>query len=293
LECYENQSHPINNLILVDNCSSDGTVDFLKQWEKGEGNFRREALYLDKNTGGAGGFGFGMEFALRLIDEGKLRADWILVSDDDAFPEPDAIKCLVDFYERLNTDEQNEIASVSSAVINHGEIHLAHRSKIQKNFLRVRFVGIDTEAYKKTSFEMDLFSYVGTMIKVEALRKAGTTNKDLFIYGDDNEHSFRLKQFGKLVCVPQSHFIHDTPGVETRKIGWHNYYNRRNQLYILKKYFPKRYLFTRICKRYILDISPLSKNTKDERKLFLAAQQDALAERLGKHSLYKPGFDFK
>jgi GT2 family glycosyltransferase len=163
---------------------------------------------------------------------------------------------------------------------------------IQKKMLRVKFVGISKEEYKKPYFEMDLFSYVGTMIKVDALRMAGTTNQELFIYGDDNEHSFRLKKYGKLICVPESRFIHDTPGVETREVGWHNYYNRRNQLYIIKKYFPKRYLVTRLCKRYLLDISPLSRYTKDERRLFLTAQQDALAERLGKHAVYKPGFHF-
>lgn len=131
------------------------------------------------------------------------------------------------------------------------------------------------------------------MIKVSALKNVGTTLRDLFIYGDDNEHSLRLGKIGKLVCVPASVFVHDTPGVETRKIGWHNYYNRRNQLYILKEYFPLRYFINRFFKRYILDISILSKNTSEEKKLFKTAQMDALKNKLGKHPVYKPGFVIK
>lgn len=290
LECYEKQEYPLERIIVVDNCSSDGTVEFLREWQAEAGAFRREALYLKENTGGAGGFGSGMEYALKRMDEGVFEADWILVSDDDAFPEPDAVKQLIYYYNRQTLEVQNGIVALSSSVINKGEIHESHRSRIQRSALRVRFVGVSKEEYEKEAFDIDLFSYVGTMIKTSALRKAGTTNKALFIYGDDNEHSIRLAKMGRLLVVPASRYIHDTPGVETRSVGWHNYYNRRNQLYILKKYFPKRYFYSRMIKRMILDESLISKYTKEERNLFKTARLDAMSERLGKHSKYRPGF---
>lgn len=293
LSCYEMQTYKIEKIIIVDNCSTDGTIDFLKKWLDSKTNFDKEVVYLSENTGGAGGFGAGMDHALNLVNSMQLKTDWILVSDDDAFPNDDAIEKMIAYYQKQEVEKQNEIVALSSAVVNHGQIHESHRSRIEKDFFRIRFVGVDKKYYNTDGFEIDLFSYVGTMIKVSALKNVGTTLRDLFIYGDDNEHSLRLGKIGKLVCVPASVFVHDTPGVETRKIGWHNYYNRRNQLYILKEYFPLRYFINRFLKRYILDISILSKNTSEEKKLFKTAQMDALKNKLGKHPVYKPGFVIK
>ena len=293
LSCYEKQTYKIEKIIIVDNCSTDGTIDFLKKWLDSKTNFDKEVVYLSENTGGAGGFGAGMEHALNLVNSMQLKTDWILVSDDDAFPNDDAIEKMIAYYQKQEVEKQNEIVALSSAVVNHGQIHESHRSRIEKDFFRIRFVGVDKKYYNTDGFEIDLFSYVGTMIKFSALKNVGTTLRDLFIYGDDNEHSLRLGKIGKLVCVPASVFVHDTPGVETRKIGWHNYYNRRNQLYILKEYFPLRYFINRFFKRYILDISILSKNTSEEKKLFKTAQMDALKNKLGKHPVYKPGFVIK
>lgn len=47
LDCYEKQNIELAELIVVDNHSTDGTVQFLKDWEKRIGRFRRNVLYLD------------------------------------------------------------------------------------------------------------------------------------------------------------------------------------------------------------------------------------------------------
>lgn len=292
LKCYESQTFKPTRIIVVDNCSNDGTQEYLKDW-KTNTSLSSELVFLNENTGGAGGFGTGMDYALKEIKESKLDADWILVSDDDAFPKDDAIEKMIEFYSCLNKNEQDNIVALSSTVLNHGEIHEGHRSRVNKNLFRVRFVPVSKDEYVNKSFEIDLFSYVGTMIKVDALLSCGTTNKELFIYGDDNEHSLRLRKLGKVICVTDSIYNHDTPGIDSRKIGWPSYYNRRNQLYILKKYFPRRCFYTRYIKRYLFDISVFSKHSKEEKKLFKTAHHDAIKGKLGKHPIYKPGFTIK
>ena len=290
MKCYEKQTYKFSRMIIVNNNSSDGTKEFLDYWKNISEDYNKDVIHLDENIGGAGGFGTGMDYALNLIKSNQDDFGWIIVSDDDAFPKEDAIEKMLNYYNNKTQDEKEEIVALSSTILNHGEIHESHRSIIEKTLLRLKFIGVDKKYYDQEAFRIDLFSYVGTMIKISALFDAGTTNKDLFIYGDDNEHSIRLGKVGKMFCVTNSIYIHDTPGVESRKIGWSNYYNRRNQLYILKKYFPKRYFLLRLVKRHILDASFLSKNTRSEKEIFKAAHRDAVSGKLGKHAKYKPGF---
>ena len=46
-------------------------------------------------------------------------------------------------------------------------------------------------------------SYVGPVIKKEAMKNAGLCNKDFFIWYDDFEHMYRLEQHGKIGYLPQ------------------------------------------------------------------------------------------
>ena len=118
LSCYEKQTYKIERLIIVDNCSSDGTIDFLKEWIDIKADFDKDVVYLSENTGGAGGFGAGMDYVLDLVNLMRLKTDWILVSDDDAFPNDDAIEKMIVYYQNQEKKRQNEIVALSSAVVN-------------------------------------------------------------------------------------------------------------------------------------------------------------------------------
>ena len=56
LKKYQEQTYLPKHLIVVDNCSTDGTREFLEQWEKIEDKYEKHVLRLSTNTGGAGGF---------------------------------------------------------------------------------------------------------------------------------------------------------------------------------------------------------------------------------------------
>ena len=291
VEYYEQQTYPIQEVVIVDNHSTDGTIQYLKEWVNGKGNFKRKTVLLNENCGGAGGFGAGMD---EVLDEGRrheLDADWVAVADDDAFPRKNSFEKIIDYYKSLSDKEQEDISVLCSRVVNCGKTHINHRNRIKQSILRARFMAVPEEEYDKDAFDIDIFSYVGTFIKVNALQKVGTTNRDLFIYGDDQEHSLRLRKVGRMQCVPSSVYDHDRPGLGERKIGWHSYYDSRNHVYILKKYFPIQCLIMRCIKRYILDMSVFSSNTQQERKLFKTAYMDGIKGNLGKNSVYKPGFE--
>src|ERR1700733_9707644 len=62
LECIRSQTYPIFRVIVVDNLSTDGTREFLRESCDGLIN----PLLMERNMGGAGGFSTGIEHAYRL-----------------------------------------------------------------------------------------------------------------------------------------------------------------------------------------------------------------------------------
>lgn len=285
IQHYENQILKPSFILIVDNCSSDGTKEYLDQWEKEIADIDRYVVHLNSNTGGAGGFYFGMQEAL------KLSPDWVWVSDDDAYPRQNALKELVDYYTNLSSNEQDEIASLCCAVYNQGKIHEWHRNHMSVTKLKVKIFPSTREEYQQKAFSIDIFSYVGAMIKSSVLKKVGLDRKDFFIYCDDQEHSIRISKEGKIVCIPTAIIDHDTKPFDGNVINWGRYYKVRNDLLMIKYNFPKRYYFLRYWRRYLRDVSIFSKNPSVLKKELKAAYRDAANGRTGIHPIYKPGWN--
>ena len=74
----------VDNIVLIDNNSTDGTRELLM--EKGI-LFNKRIIYkrLEHNLGGAGGFYEGIKESM------KLKPDWVWIMDDDTIP---TINCL-------------------------------------------------------------------------------------------------------------------------------------------------------------------------------------------------------
>ena len=90
-----------DHLIIVDNCSSDGTRPWLTQLESSRNDVM--ICMLDSNQGGAGGFSHGIREAY------EAGADWIWVMDDDTIPEPDALEMLANCADDLSKNQGTEM----------------------------------------------------------------------------------------------------------------------------------------------------------------------------------------
>jgi rhamnopyranosyl-N-acetylglucosaminyl-diphospho-decaprenol beta-1,3/1,4-galactofuranosyltransferase len=116
-----NQSQILNAILIIDNCSSDGTEEDLfkhnyitelptkkenhvfkvetkltRRTHQEEGNIQIIYLRLPINTGGAGGFYEG----IKLGDE--LNFDWLWLMDDDGIPDKEALKELLKSSSKAN-----------------------------------------------------------------------------------------------------------------------------------------------------------------------------------------------
>lgn len=210
LEKYDNQTYKPEYILIINNNSNDGTKEFLNQWINKELGYKKYIYNLEENIGGSGGFYIGLEEAK------KLSADWIWVADDDAYPEENA-------FEEINKLSKEidfvDYSAICGKIINNGKIDLEHRRRIKKGIVGIKEYNVTEEEYGREYFYIDSFSYVGTLINKEILKKVGSTLKDLFIYYDDTEHSYRLKQEKPIICVPAVIINHDSP-IQENKVTW-------------------------------------------------------------------------
>lgn len=287
LECYDVQSTPFRNVIIVDNHSTDGTRDFLKQWKEVPSQYRKHILFLDSNLGGSGGFYAGEEYAL------TLNPDWVFVSDDDAYPEEQTVAKFLCFFE--NHKEEGKVSAICASVLDmEGNVINGCRSHLHVDKKGFSLQAAEAEEYKRSYFQFNCLSYVGIFLNTNALRSTGLVNKDFFIYQDDVEHSIRLSKYGTMICVPEIKVTHDSlPQAKTSQAVlsaslWKEYYAARNRAYLLLRHFP------RISRINILN-TLLEITARKERSLSAVAKMtleginDARKGRLGIHPFYRPG----
>jgi GT2 family glycosyltransferase len=291
INSFEKQTVLPVYIIIVNNHSLDGTEAFLKEWEKENSGYQKKVINTESNLGGSGGFYLGLSTSL------KLSADWIWVSDDDAFPKPDALEKASSFLDS-NEDNLDNISAICGEVINNGEIDLDHRRTIFVRHCKILSVPSSKDQYLNPFFEINSFSYVGTIINKYKIMQVGLPNKDFFIYYDDSEHSLRLSKVGKILCVPKIVVFHDQP-LDLKKrssgISWKTYYGMRNSLVMYREFFPKfivdMYFQKQMLKLFFEKI--FSPKKAKENAIIKQGLLDGRSKKLGIHPIYKPGWKLK
>lgn len=231
---YDEQLILPQKIIVVDNCSTDGTKEFLNNWESLSHDYEKKVIYLDKNYGGSGGFYEGM----KAVQEENF--DWLWISDDDAYPDKDAFDIL-----NKAIVQHKDYNTFCSSVITSEGIDKGHR-KIIRDQNDVLGTPSSDEMYNKEYFDINVFSFVGSCVNKRVLDTCGLPMKDFFIWFDDTEYSLRVNEKFKIMCVPDIKVYHDTIIEKEWRYSWKTYYGERNKLYTLQKHMPddefKKYL---------------------------------------------------
>lgn len=289
LLCYEQQTASFRNLILVDNCSTDGTKEYLDKWKQQKAPFQKVVIHAEENLGGSGGFYLGQKKAM------ELGADWVFVADDDAYAATDMIE---QFYCFIEENRGLQYSAICGEVINtDGSICLTHRANFVIKPCKYIFrQNSSFEDYQKRYFQIDILSYVGSFLNVHSLRKTGLVNPLYFIYFDDTEHSFRLKKTGNIVCVPAIKIVHESAASSTHSnseivVSWRDYYQLRNEMHMILKHKP--IIGIRILARYFRKtyLSPRKLSSYDKVKSI--SYLHAVFNILGKNKKYSPGWEIK
>ena len=279
LKCFSSQTEKPTYVIVVNNASTDGTFEFLSRWRAEEDGFEKIVLTLPTNTGGSGGFYEGL-----LLAQNKS-ADWIWVSDDDAFPEQDCLLVAKQFIMLKN--DIDSYSALCGAVYNRGKINVMHRRRTFHKGVKYCSVPVGGDEYSKDFF-CNTFSYVGSILNKAKLKIVGLPQKDYFIWNDDTEHSLRMGKVGKIICLPLMKINHDEVS-DSVSFSWKSYYGTRNRLDMMRRNFPC-YVFVYQWLKYTFFALRRFVLNREEGLLYFAAVKDALFRNYGLHKKYRPGW---
>lgn len=224
-------------VVVVNNCSSDGTEEFLN----GQQDVRLIVHNSTENLGGAGGFEVGMRLAVQEFDP-----DWVVVMDDDARPYGGAF----DQFVSQPRDKASGGADVWAAAVYYpdGEICEMNRPSVNPFwkpgvFMKTLFgAGRDGYHIAPSTYDgiepqsLDMSSFVGMFISRGVIDEMGYPEGALFLYGDDVIYSLRLRRRGfTMLFDPQVRFEHNCTTFSNDNKGvysplWKVYYNYRNGL---------------------------------------------------------------
>ncbi len=264
LKSIENQTYKPEIICILDNASSKETLDLLEKKriltpfdreniEKENFNFKLEDmpcylktiktnsnnyiyLRLKENTGGSGGFYYGLKYLHEYTD-----LDGYYILDDDGILDENCLKEIIPY-----TNDYLSITSLKLDRDNPRKLvpHIGSCKKDGKmisikDFIKRKVWTVPIRKYikKQLPVEVCFSSFVGWYFARELVSKVGYPKKNFFIRADDAEYSLRLeKNKIKTLLVPLSKIYHPNSNIKPDNLIKY-FFDFRNFTYIFKHYF--------------------------------------------------------
>ena len=180
-------------VVVVDNASTDGTTDLLR-----ERYADLEVVHLTSNTGGAGGFAAGIERAL------THAPDLVWLLDDDTVPTPTAAEGLATAWSTYPGERPAVLAS--RVVWTDGRDHPMNTPRTKP--------GASADERRAAAavgcLPVRSASFVSIACDAARVRERGLPVADYFLWNDDFEYTTRLIRGGVGLSVPGSLVVHKT-----------------------------------------------------------------------------------
>ncbi len=233
LAAVHRQSRAPDAVIVVDNASADDTAAAVRQHYPSA-----RLTELAHNTGGAGGFAYGLALAL------SGGADLVWLMDDDTVPEPDALATML---EARASRPGGPPALVASRVLwTDGRAHPMNTPRAkpfaaQAERLAAAAVGC---------LPIRSASFVSILVDAGVCRRRGLPQADYFLWNDDFEFTTRILRGNPGLLCPASVVVHKTRtfGATDADPGPRFFYEVRNKIWTLRSGAPlapaERVLYT-------------------------------------------------
>jgi hypothetical protein len=213
------------DVYVVDNASTDGsTVAIYEQ-------YRNKVFVIENeiNKGGAGGFNTGIE---AVLEKGYT---YIHLLDNDAFLDAYTLENSMEFLE-----QNPDVGVVGSKIYLMDAPEQIQEMGARINYntfnIELNYGGAIDDGTIPDVLECDYVPACSMMIRTEALRKAGTMDEQYFIYWDDIDLGYRIKQAGyRIVSYGQAKAWHKR-GAAAKTNTFSTYYFWRNRVHFFASY---------------------------------------------------------
>ncbi len=233
------------DVVVVDNASTDGSQEELKQVASGESRVR--CIFLKENIG----FAAGNNVALKEIDSEFA----MLLNSDAYFPTNADVESSLDFM-----DQYQDVGILSPYVkLGNGNIDPAcHRGFPTPWNAWSYFLGFEKTGILKTVFggyhqtwkdlttihEIDACTGAAMILRTEAVEEVGLLDEQFFMYGEDLDWCFRFKELEwKIIFFPTLTVIHDkhSSGLKKEKRDKRQGSTTKEAFYDAMKLFYKKH----------------------------------------------------
>lgn len=214
------------DILIVDNASTDGTGEFV------QGLYSKEERVIYENTGsnlgGAGGFSYGIRWAV------VHKYEYLWIMDDDTIPVSNALEKLKRISDLLNgkygfLSSYAKWIDESPCEMNVPELALEWRNNIAFQF-------------ENRMIRINAASFVSLFVKTSVVKEIGLPIKEFFIWADDLEYTKRISRKYPGYFVYDSQVVHEMKSNEATDIyeadasRLDRYkYLYRNRYYVAKK----------------------------------------------------------
>ncbi|MBE2190202.1 MAG: glycosyltransferase [Desulfobulbaceae bacterium] len=220
VDALHEQSHKIENIMIINNSSTDGTEEWLSM---------QKDLFVIKqeNLGSSGG-------QYRAFNEAAASdCDLVWIMDDDVVPEKDCLKKLIEHYQPGHVMFPLRLYRDKTPYLNDCiELNLSNPFKhIWKRVIAGSDLANETIELQGPTFEGPLFAK-------ELKEKVGLPEKKFFIFADDTEYFIRAQRAGfKMLLVRDANLVRmiDPPD-NLSAFTWKSFYSIRNLVVIDKLY---------------------------------------------------------
>lgn len=217
-------SYPANTVIVLDNASTDGSVQAI-----GAAFPEVQVIALQANLGYAGNNNVGIRAAL------AQGADWVFVLNEDTILHERCLETLV----RVGESDPS-IGMVGPLVYHYDEPTVIQSAGgMLTRFWEAKHLGMNQEDRRQFTrpYRVDYVSGCALLVRRALVEQVGAIDERFFYYWEETEWCMRAARAGwQLLLVPEAKLWHKGVQRDYRPKPGVAYYNTRNRLLLMAKH---------------------------------------------------------